>query len=196
MLLEVCNAHCPIRTLRVSSKKAEWITEEYLELRQKSLSSKCLADSTQSSDHHRRANNLWNKLNNLAAKHKSQYFHEVIKNNTNNSRQIWKTLKTLLPRKGSNFINPTGIEQTQNIDITNRFNNHVSSIGRILDSMFNRQHFQQIIIISIILLPVIPNFISTQKFMFFLIDQFHCVSVYAGTHGRPVIATEWATQLK
>ena len=29
-----------------------------------------------------------------------------------------------------------------------------------------------------------------------LLFNFHCVSVHAGTHGRPVVATEWATQLK
>ena len=45
MLMSVCDIYSPVKSLRVCTKKAEWINDKYLELRQKSMRAKHLANN-------------------------------------------------------------------------------------------------------------------------------------------------------
>ena len=66
---------------------------------------------------------------------KSNYYRHVINQNSNNSSKLWKTLKTVLPKKSS--CTPSSIVYNDNVltsnkDIPNSFNMHFTNFAKEL----------------------------------------------------------------
>ena len=85
MLMSVCDIYSPVKSLRVCTKKAEWINDEYLELRRKSMRAKHLANIAKNGDIYGTAKVLRNRLNNLGVKVKKQYFNKILYDNKGNT---------------------------------------------------------------------------------------------------------------
>ena len=70
--MSVCDIYRPVKSLRVCTKKAEWINDEYLELRRKSMRAKHLANIhvhvAKNGELYGTAKVLRNRLNNLGVK--------------------------------------------------------------------------------------------------------------------------------
>ena len=90
-----------VKSLRVCTKKAEWINDEYLELRRKSMRAKHLANIAKHDERYGTAKVLRNRLNNMGVKLKKQYFNKILYDNKGNTKTLWTTLKSLLPSKKS-----------------------------------------------------------------------------------------------
>ena len=108
-------------SLRVGTKKAEWINDEYLELRRQSMRVKHLANINRANNDelYRTAKVLQNRLNNLGVKLKRQYFCKILYDNKGNTKNVWTTLKRLLPSKKSTVTYTPTEDKTQELGIAN-----------------------------------------------------------------------------
>ena len=137
MLMSVCDIYSQVKSLRVCTKKAEWINDEYLELRRKSMRAKHLANIAKNGELYGTAKVLRNRLNNLGVKHIKQYFNKIIYDNKGNTNKLWTTLKSLFPSKKSTHIYTHTGDKPNNHDVANHFTEHFASVGQIQDDQFD-----------------------------------------------------------
>ena len=96
LFTSVANKHGPLRTKRVRNKSSPWLTPELKRsvinrnyLKKKAV---CSGDVGDWSAYKATRNNI----NNEIRQEKANYYHNEIKNNSGNGREIWKTINTLL----------------------------------------------------------------------------------------------------
>ena len=88
--------------------------------------------------------NQFHRINfviNLKNRLKKEHFQNLIDENSDNSKKLWKTLNSLIPNdKRStttpNFLTEEGVEITDKKQIVETFNKFFSSIGTKLASVF------------------------------------------------------------
>ena len=129
---QLINWHAPKRQRRVKRESYPWINSTVIELiRQKSyalrLHLKNKSDFTR---------NFYKKARNRATEgirqSKREYFTTSIEENKNNQKEIWKTLKKLLPSKrvtSPEIIRFEGKSYTSFLDIANCFNEFFSTVA-------------------------------------------------------------------
>ena len=127
-LNEIVDKHAPLRNIRVKNRSNPWFNNNI----QQAIYSR--------NYYHERALkhndiNSWNKyrecrnyVTSLIRKYKCDYYYTAIANNSNNSKQMWKTLKTILPSKSNNNCSEFS---------SNDFNTYFATIGNNLESQFN-----------------------------------------------------------
>lgn len=126
MFLEVVNKHAPLKEKRVKHpKQPEWIDDDILE-----------AMATRDKFAHKndsKNRNIWrNKVNNMIRQAKANYYQNMIHQNANNSKAIWKYLRKLAP-KSKSTTPQTMIHNGKNLnepaDIANALNDHFSNVA-------------------------------------------------------------------
>ncbi len=129
MFLDVCNKHVPFKTRKVKGYLPPWITPEYKELSHKRDHQKRQAQLSGNPDDWRRAKEMRNKVNSLNKRLKREHFRKVIKENGNNTRKLWQTLRN----HGGLGTKQTSVASTESksecIAKANQINHHFCTIG-------------------------------------------------------------------
>ena len=135
-VLQVLNILAPVTKKRVRESNPQWVTEELLAsikhrdyLRKSASKSKNENDWVKFKQQRNHVINLKNRL-------KKQYFQNVIDENKDDSKKLWKTLNSLIPNdKKSNtiphFITDEGKEISDKKQIAETFNKFFSTVGSI-----------------------------------------------------------------
>ena len=140
-VLSVLNKLAPITKKRVREFSPQWVTAEL-------LNSIKLRDYLKKTASRTKSENDWfsfkqqrNFVINLKNRLKKQHFQNLINENSDNSKKLWKTLNSLIPndKKSNttpNFLTDDGVEITDKKQISETFNKFFSSIGTKLASVF------------------------------------------------------------
>ena len=78
-------------------------------------------------------------MNNSIRQSKAAFYHKEIEQNSGNSREIWKTINSLMSRKTKdssiNELKADNVSFTEPILIADQFNKHFTEIGTKLASV-------------------------------------------------------------
>jgi len=91
--LNICDKHAPVKIRKIKTYLPPWITPEYKELAHKRDYLKRKAQLSNHSQDWKSFKDVRNRVNLLNRTLKREYFHDVIKENVNNTRKLWKTLR-------------------------------------------------------------------------------------------------------
>jgi exonuclease III len=167
-VLKIANKHAPLNKQKVTTRRAEWITEEFLKdskkrdyLKKKASQSKSLLDWKTFTKQR-------NKVNRLNSFLKKTYVLNKLTENDKNPKKNWKTLKHLVSdSSSSSTINSLIIDNTRVSDkqeIANHFNDFFSTVGANLASKFKSSGTENV-----------SSSVNTKEFFF---TQVHHSTVY------------------
>ena len=138
----VAKKHAPFVTQRISGRVEAWVTEDLIIairerdfLCKKAKTTKSILDWEAFKPKRNHVNRLKNRL-------KNEYYNEVLQQQQNRPKQLWKTLKQLVPGKSGNVTSikrvtlNDGSETTHPKEISNTFNSFFVSVGAKLASKF------------------------------------------------------------
>ena len=108
--------------MRTKQKQNPWISQDILNKMYQRDFMHSLAIKTKSYDNWQEYRNLRNDITNQIRDCRKLFFMDQINNNINNSRYMWKTLKTLLPGQKENGTGPLPIPASD-------FNTFFGNIG-------------------------------------------------------------------
>jgi hypothetical protein len=121
MFLNLCDKHAPIRKMRVRKKHLPWIDRDVLEkIYERDFIHK-KAVSNKNGDYWYQYKIKRNEVTNLIKTKKREHFTSKLKS-AKNSKEMWNTIKEIVPDKKSN----NGVPQEMNAD---SFNEYFSNIG-------------------------------------------------------------------
>jgi len=129
IFLGVCNKHAPFKTRRIKSYLPPWITPEYKELAHKRDYLKRKAQLSNNEHDWKCAKETRNKVNLLNRSLKRKYFHDVIKENANNTRKLWKTLREHGGLGSKNGTLNGSDDCKDNVVYANQMNDHFCRVG-------------------------------------------------------------------
>ena len=139
MFNDACNEHAPIREKRIKGNLPEWVTGDFLKLskdREYYYNKACKTNDPLDWD---KAKALRNKVNNLRTNLKRHYYNNEIQNNLKNSRNLWKTIKKVIPGKKKSTVGKVKADDkftTNDTDTANAFNDYFTTIGANLACKF------------------------------------------------------------
>lgn len=139
LFVEICDRHAPMRTMRVRVNQPDWITSEYHSLRHDRDQARVKAEKSKDKQDWNRAKKLRNKCNEMLLKLKKQYISDQVKENKDNPKGLWKTLKKLLPPKVKSDIRELSVDgnlQSKPANIANILNDYFATIGEKLAATF------------------------------------------------------------
>ena len=141
-VLSVLDKLAPITKKRVRVNNPWWITEELLKSIKLRDYLKKTASRTKSESDWLNFKKQQNFVINLKNRLKKEHFQNLIDENSDNSKKLWKTLNSLIPNDNRsnttpNFLTDEGVEITDKKQIVETFNKFFSSIGKKLASVFN-----------------------------------------------------------
>ena len=119
MFFDVINNHLPLKNKRVKSSPAPWLSSEIKKEMLKRDSLLRLAVRTNVTSDWETYKIARNHVTGIIRDAKSNYYKHVINQNSNNSSKLWKTLKTVLPKKSS--CTPSSIVYNDNVLISNNY---------------------------------------------------------------------------
>ena len=142
---KACDKHAPFKEKKVKGCLPEWINSDFLRLCKDRDYYFTKAHKTNNKEDWNKAKALRNKANNMRFYLKKNYCNNAVINNMDNSKNLWKTIKKIVPNKTSSVKTPTSISNkdnensysTSSKDIANEFNKYFTSIGNELGSKFN-----------------------------------------------------------
>ena len=141
LFTEICDQHAPIVDIRVRDQRPKWLTDEYIGLSRDRDYFQSKANKLRNPDDFARAKSLRNQCNNLRHVLIKDYYDEEIKANANDSKKLWKTLKTtVLPNSSNDSVTALTVDGetvTDSKQIANNFNSFFTSIGEKLAEKFN-----------------------------------------------------------
>ena len=105
----IADKHAPLRTRKVRSKHAPWLTNEIKKQMNHQDYLKQKATQTKSRHFYEAYKVARNKTNKMVEKAKSRHFQHTINNNSNDPKQLWKGVN-LIRGKGSKTTNITSLE--------------------------------------------------------------------------------------
>lgn len=116
----------------------EWVTSDFLQLSKDRDYYYNKAHKTNDPIDWQKAKSLRNKVNNLNKSLKRKFFENEIQNNINNSNNLWKTIKKILPNKQNTVknINTKDGFTKNDTDTANELNDYFTKIGSTLASKF------------------------------------------------------------
>ena len=142
LVLSVVKKHAPLGTHRVSTKKPQWVNEEFLKaVKERDYFKKVAADSKSVSDWDNFKKKR-NSVNRLKSKLKSSFYNNKLREEKSNPKRLWNTIKDLLHSKDNtaeirSVKSNEGIVVTDNKEIANNFNNFFVTIGSTLAKNFS-----------------------------------------------------------
>ena len=139
----VCDVHAPIKDKLVKgSKLPEWINNDFIKLSKQRDYFYKKAHKTNDPSDWKSAKSLRNKVNNMNKFLKKTYCDKAINDNVNNSKQLWNTIKKLIPKSKSSVqsVKSKNGLTTNDKEIANQFNEFFTSIGKNLADKFNNNH--------------------------------------------------------
>lgn len=98
MFIDMCNKHAPFKENKIKAYLPEWVTSDFLQLSKDKEYYYNKANKTNDPLDWDKAKALRNKVNNLSKTLKKNYYHNEIENNINNSKKLWKTIKTSIKK--------------------------------------------------------------------------------------------------
>ena len=136
----VCDSQAPFREKRIKGHLPEWVNYEFLKLSKDRDYYYAKAHKSNEQVYWNMAKTLRNKVNNMKFYLKKNYYNEAITNNMNNSKNLWKVIKKIIPNKSSPVpnnivISDDGLPSSKGT--ANAFNNYFSTIGNKLGEKFN-----------------------------------------------------------
>ncbi|XP_071944256.1 uncharacterized protein [Antedon mediterranea] len=137
---DICDIHAPMVTVRRKGTDIPWLTDEFVSLSRDRDYLKQKAEKTNNIDDWNSYKKARNKLNNLSKSLKRDYINNKLKDNVNDTKTLWKTMKDFLPNKKKQTkttLNVNGNEINNPTDIANHFNKYFCSISNELASHFN-----------------------------------------------------------
>ena len=162
LLSQILDDHVPLRQKRVRRVSYPWISGFVLELiRQKSYALKCFLRN--------RCELTWkffkrarNRATEEIRASKKEYFSSAIKENKDNPKEMWKTLKKLLPFKNAKLPDKVVVAEkhySSKLEIANCFNDYFSSAASKLTSHLQTPNLNQTdkLTSRILSLPVIST---------------------------------------
>ena len=108
----IADKHAPLRTRKVRSKHAPWLTNEIKKQMNHRDYLKQKATQTKSRHFYEAYKVARNKTNKMVEKAKSRHFQHTINNNNNDPKQLWKGVN-LIRGKGSKTTNITSLEMEE-----------------------------------------------------------------------------------
>ena len=141
ILSDILDIHAPIRTQKIKGNSPQWINDELLRsirerdfLKKKASKTKTLQDWAIFKEKRNNVNNLKKRL-------KDQHYNNKLKELKSQPKQLWKTLKELVPgndkNKTSVTISKDGKEILNKKEISNEFNSFFANIGSVLAEKFS-----------------------------------------------------------
>ena len=134
-LLNIVDTHLPLKTRRIKEKHTPWITSDIRDIMiqrdkklKKFMKSKSEADWVMYKQ-------IRNKVNGLVKLNKKKYFHKRIFDCKNNTSELWKCIKEILPAKDKPSLNKVVVEGHEYVDpvyIANHFNDFFISVTKDL----------------------------------------------------------------
>jgi hypothetical protein len=133
--------HAPYKDKKIKGCLPEWINSDFLRLCKDRDYYFAKAHKTNDHEDWDMAKSLRNKVNNMRYYLKKNYCNEAFINNMHDSKNLWKTIKKIIPNKSTsvspNLVNDKGIHVTDSKETANEFNKYFTSIGNQLGSKFN-----------------------------------------------------------
>ena len=155
LVTSILDKHAPLKTHRVRNNQAPWISEEFLQAIKERDYLKTSAGKSGKASDWEQFRNKRNFCNHLKNRLKNEYFTRILHEHKSDGKKLWKTIKKLLPSKGSNKINnlkdSDGTLIYDNKKIANQFNIFFKSIGSSLASKFKEVKTEDITV------PYNPN---------------------------------------
>ena len=131
--LQIVDKHAPIRIKRVRSKNSPWITADLKERMHNRDTLKIKA--IKSNDPHDWANfkRMRNKVNTEIKAAKELFYNNKFTETNGDPSKTWQIIHDLTSRKAVNLsireINLNGTSVSESSDLSNAFNDHLSSVG-------------------------------------------------------------------
>ena len=118
----MCDVHAPIKDKLVKgSKLPEWINNDFIKLSKQRDYFYKKAHKTNDPNDWKSAKSLRNKVNNMNKFLKKTDCDKAINGNVNNSKQLWNTIKKLIPKSKSSVKSKNGLT-TNDKETANQFN--------------------------------------------------------------------------
>ena len=136
----ICDSQAPFKEKRIKGYLPEWVNHDFLKFSKDRDYYYAKAHKTNDQVYWNKAKTLRNKVNNMKFYLKKNYYNKAINDNINNSKNLWKVIKKIIPNKSSPV--PNNIELSDDglpssKGTANAFNNYFSSIGNTLGEKFN-----------------------------------------------------------
>ena len=139
----VADKHAPFVTHKIKGKIEAWVTNDLLQAIKERNYFKKKANQTKSIIDWNNFTQKRNQVNNMKNTLKQDYFNTLLTDNAKRPKQLWKTLKTLVPN-GKNtttsvkrLVTEDGIDVTCPKGIADHFNNFLVNVGVTLASKFS-----------------------------------------------------------
>ena len=139
----VADKHAPFVTHKIKGKIEAWVTNDLLQAIKERNYFKKKANQTKSIIDWNNFTQKRNQVNNMKNTLKQDYFNTLLTDNAKRPKQLWKTLKTLVPN-GKNtttsvkrLVTEDGIDVTCPKGIADHFNNFFANVGVTLASKFS-----------------------------------------------------------
>lgn len=137
--LSIVNKHAPIKKKRIRNKRSPWLNKDICKLlfdRDKLKSTAIRSGDSQDWASYKRSKNI---VTNKIKKAKSKYYHDQLKDNSNNPSETWKILNEVMCKnnKSGNKISCLNLNDTKITDadeIAETFNKYFCEIGYELSS--------------------------------------------------------------
>ncbi|XP_057295887.1 uncharacterized protein LOC130624320 [Hydractinia symbiolongicarpus] len=139
----VADKHAPFKTHRFSGRVEAWVTDELIIaikerdfLKRKASKTKSIIDWEAFKQKRNQVIGLKNRL-------KNEYYNDVLQDFQKRPKQLWKTIKKLVPDKSGNttsikrVVQNDGTETSHPKEISNTFNSFFVSVGAKLASKFS-----------------------------------------------------------
>ena len=97
LFISICDKHAPFKNMKIPNNPPPWFNDDYLSLRRDLIASKSRAEKSKLATDWDIFRAIRNKLNNMSKELKRSYFESAIKDAGNDSRRLWKTVKTIIP---------------------------------------------------------------------------------------------------
>ena len=139
----VADKHAPFVTHKIKGKIEAWVTNDLLQAIKERNYFKKKANQTKSIIDWNNFTQKRNQVNNMKNTLEQDYFNTLLTDNAKRPKQLWKTLKTLVPN-GKNtttsvkrLVTEDGIDVTCPKGIADHFNNFFVNVGVTLASKFS-----------------------------------------------------------
>ena len=138
----VIDRMCPLKLIKIKKVKEDWVSQELLEeitLKDHLLSK---AKRTNKPEDWARARKIRNDSNLWAKKAKSEYIKNQLDNNLNDHKNLWRSIKNIIPNQTQQSQYISLIDEISNLTVpdeltANYINEHFATIGPKLAQHFN-----------------------------------------------------------
>ncbi len=129
---EVCDKHVPFKSIRFKNNLCPWLenrSDIFDVMHERDFHhNKAIHNKVVNNDHWVKYKELRNKVNKMMKEAKREYYTNKINDSAGDIKNMWKTLKELLPNKKGNVTTLPNTSEND-IQLANDFNEHFTSIG-------------------------------------------------------------------